>query len=302
MAQYNKQISFTAQREGPISVVTQVPQKESGGPQLTDKPVSVDLSPQTAQEIFDSMVSVKCSIAIEYPSPAIGENLLVKYTEHVQRIKDDAQKQYDTWETIFEWSEIVWQAGYIVVSFVGGGALGAQVWGLLHSVSTKGYGVYLDQLQQDIADGVADQRVVEKIAVISGAVDEYSGIRQVVDQMPSNELTSRLTELRKIRKTVVSTMGPNSVASLTVFRSTSYQVGYYYALTIIDLNIKAICDRMRGIDPSVPQAVLTDVTLPPPTDAGIVLPPTSVLDRFENPPKSKLPLLMSVLAAAAFLL
>jgi hypothetical protein len=197
----------------------------------------------------------------------------------------------------------VWRVGYIVVGFVGGGKVGAAVWGLLHEYSSESYAQYLSQLQQDIADGIADPKIVEKIAVISGAIDEYSTIRGVVDSMQSNELFSRLTELAKMRERMKKTMGEKSPVGRLVWGSVSYQIGYYYAMTIIDLNIMAICDRLKGIDPSVPSVSMVNPTLPPPTDPKLVLPPGTVLDRFENPPKSKvIPTLIAIATLASFLL
>ena len=211
---------------------------------------------------------------------------MVKYENLVAVRKAKAQSQHDTYRAIFEFAEVIWQAGYVVLGLVEPTGLGATVWGYLHDMSGDQYASVLNSLQEEIQNGFADPKVIHKIAVISGATTEAQDIRSVINSLPQRDLSSRLTELVKLRDVWIKIMGPNSVQSSFVWGSVGYQVGYYYSMTILDMNIKAICNRMKGIDPNVPQLVVTGAQIPPAADLSKVLPPGAIFDRLENPPRS----------------
>ena len=267
-----------------VPSITPSPKTSEAIPQVSsnykDTPATAPINTSTpvASQAFDTMTGVLCTQPIEFPNAAVGENLLVKYTDLVQRIKNDAQKQYDVFETVYEWADLVWKSGYVVLQMVDPTGIGSGVWYYLQERSGDSYSAHLAQLKSDIESGAADPKIVNKIAVISGVTDEAEQIRNVIYQLPSNELPIRLKELHSLRQRIVRTMGVIS----NLFGSIPYQIGYYYSLTIIDMNLKAICDRIKGIDPNIPQVVAITPALPPPANINQFVPEGGVYDAFEK--------------------
>mgnify|MGYP003671873836 CR=1 FL=1 len=271
--------------------------EQSSGVSISQKTATVNLTPDS-QASWNSMTAIKCSQTIEFPNAQVGENLLAKYTELVQRTRNQAEKKLETANTIVEWSNLVWQAGFVILQYMEPTGLGSAVWGFLYKNSSEGYSTMLSQLQQEVQNGTADPEIVLKLAVISGATDEESKIRQAIYGLPMSQMSSRLQELQGLRQRIVNTMGVIS----SLFDSVGYQIGYYYALTTIDMNLKAICDRMQGVDPSVPQVILTTPALPPPADIKTFVPSGVVAEVFNDPSRyrksKKGKLLLLGLAAA----
>ena len=231
-----------------------------------DKTTSVSLNTPTVKSIVDSAIASKCMISRDFPNKGVALELTNQYMQKMKQIYNRAQEKQEFFESIYEWAGYVWDVGAFVVGFIGGsfgGAIGGKVaviaWKWLESVAETQYGEHLDDLQLALEEGIASEDILAQLGTIGGSEEAYEATYEYVMTIPENNLQSLLQEQTQRLKLMKKASQFTPVGMWTV----AYKIGYFFALTTLELNIAAICSRLRIGDPSVPSpTVNTDPYFP----------------------------------------
>ena len=244
------QASFV--RDDSLTVMT-TPQK------LSDMLAPVVLS--TA--MVDKTIMLKCSISRDLPNQDLAAQLTIEYTDKLKQMRENAEDEFELWDGIYNWMNMVWAAGGAVVGMVGaaiGGGGGAKVatiaWGWLAKMAESSYASHLDALQAEIDAGVVSEDILAQLGIIAGSEDAYQDIADQVNQIPADQLNERLESLDLEAKALKAQMEALETIPL-VGLSLPNKIGYYASRATIEMNIVAICDRMRSVQPDVPQSTVS---------------------------------------------